>query len=55
MKIELNIDEVSDDLYNKLLLELLTKAAESGVDLPKGTKVRDWNISAEVLPPNEFH
>jgi hypothetical protein len=55
MKIELNIDEVSDDLYNMLLMELLTKAATNGMDLVKSTKVNDWKISAEVILPNKVH
>ena len=55
MKIELNIDEISDDLYNMLLMELLTKATTDGMDLVKGTKVNDWKISAEVVLPNKVH
>lgn len=55
MKIELNIDEISDDLYNMLLMELLTKATTDGMDLVKGTKVNDWKISAEVVLPNRVH
>jgi hypothetical protein len=55
MKIELNIDEVSDDLYNMLLMELLTKAATNGMDLVKSTKVINWKISAEVILPNKVH
>ena len=55
MKIELNINDVSDELYNMLLMELLTKATTEGMDLVKGTKVEDWKISAEVLLPNKVH
>ena len=55
MEIELNIDEVSDDLYNMLLMELLTKAATDGMDLVKSTKVINWKISAEVVLPNKVH
>jgi hypothetical protein len=55
MKIKLNIDEISDDLYNMLLMELLTKATTDGMDLVKGTKVNDWKISAEVVLPNRVH
>lgn len=55
MKVELNINEISDELYNLLLKELLTKATLDGMDLTKGTKVNGWQLSAEVLLPNKVH
>lgn len=51
MIIKLDINEIPDEVYNKLLMEFVKKAIIEGVDVPRGAKVEDWNLTAELIIP----
>ena len=51
MVIKLDITEIPDEVYNKLLMEFVKKAIIEGVDVPRGAKVEDWNLTAELIIP----
>ncbi len=51
MKIKLDISEIPDDIYNALLMEFIKKAIIEGIDVPRGAKVEDWNLTAEIELP----
>jgi hypothetical protein len=52
MKIQLDINEIPDELYNQLLMAFVQKAIIEGVDVPRGAKVEEWNLTAELIIPN---
>jgi hypothetical protein len=51
MVIKLDINEIPDEIYNALLMEFVKKAIIEGVDVPRGAKVEDWQLSAELHLP----
>jgi hypothetical protein len=51
MVIKLDINEIPDEVYNKLLMEFVKKAIIEGVDVPQGAKVVEWNLTAELIIP----
>ena len=51
MKIKLDIKEIPDEVYNKLLMEFVKKAIIEGIDVPRGAKVEEWNLTAELSIP----
>jgi len=51
MIIKLDINEIPDELYNKLLMAFVEKAIIEGIDVPRGAKVEDWNLTAELTIP----
>jgi len=51
MVIKLDINEIPDEVYNKLLMEFVKKAIIEGIDVPSGAKVEDWQLSAELHLP----
>jgi hypothetical protein len=51
MIIKLDINEIPDEVYNKLLMEFVKKAILEGIDVPQGAKVEDWQLSAELHLP----
>lgn len=51
MKIKLDISEIPDEVYNGLLMEFVKKAIIEGVDVPRGAKVEEWNLTAELVIP----
>lgn len=51
MIIKLDVNEIPDDVYNKLLMEFVKKAILEGIDVPRGAKVEDWNLTAELHLP----
>ena len=54
--VTLNIDEISDEVYNELLMAFVTKAIEMGMHVPKGSKMENWVIRAEIVKPeNHLH
>ena len=52
MKIQLDITELPDELYNQLLMAFVQKAIIDGIDVPRGAKVEEWNLTAEIVIPN---
>jgi hypothetical protein len=52
MKIKLDINEIPDELYNQLLMAFVQKAIIEGIDVPRGSTVENWNLSAEIDIPN---
>ena len=52
MKIQLDINEIPDELYNKLLMEFVKKAIIDGINVPRGSTVENWNLTAELDIPN---
>jgi hypothetical protein len=52
MKIQLDINEIPDELYNQLLMAFVQKAIVDGIDVPRGSTVENWNLSAEIDIPN---
>jgi hypothetical protein len=52
MKIKLDINEIPDELYNQLLMAFVQKAIVDGIDVPRGAKVEEWNLTAELVIPN---
>lgn len=52
MKIQLDINEIPDELYNKLLMEFVKKAIINGINVPRGSTVENWNLTAELDIPN---
>lgn len=51
MKIKLDIKEIPDEVYNALLMEFVKKAIIEGVNVPRGSKVEEWNLTAELVIP----
>jgi len=51
MIIKLDINEIPDELYNQLLMEFVQKAIVEGIDVQRGSKVEDWNLTAEIHLP----
>lgn len=51
MKIKLDISEIPDEVYNGLLMEFVKKAIIEGIDVPRGAKVEEWNLTAEINLP----
>lgn len=51
MKIKLDINELPDELYNQLLMAFVSKAILEGIDVPRGAKVEEWNLTAEINLP----
>lgn len=51
MIIKLDINEMEDDLYNRLLMAFVQKAITDGIDVPRGAKVEEWNLTAELVIP----
>jgi hypothetical protein len=51
MKIKLDIKEIPDEVYNKLLMEFVKKAIIEGINVPPGAKVEEWNLTAELSIP----
>jgi hypothetical protein len=52
MILRLDIDEIPDELYNQLLMAFVQKAIVDGIDVPRGAKVEEWNLTAELVIPN---
>ena len=52
MKIQLDINEIPDELYNQLLMAFVQKAIVDGIDVPRGAKVEEWKLTAELVIPN---
>jgi hypothetical protein len=52
MKIQLDINEIPDELYNQLLMAFVQKAIVDGIDVPRGAKVEEWKLTAELVVPN---
>ena len=52
MIIKLDIKEIPDEVYNALLMEFVKKAIIEGVNIPRGAKVEEWNLTAELVIPN---
>jgi hypothetical protein len=52
MKIQLDINEIPDELYNQLLMAFVTKAILEGIDVPRGSTVENWSLTAEIDIPN---
>ena len=51
MIIKLDIKEIPDEVYNALLMEFVKKAIVDGVNVPRGAKVEEWNLTAELVIP----
>ena len=51
MVIKLDIKEITDEVYNALLMEFVKKAIVDGVNVPRGAKVEEWNLTAELVIP----
>jgi hypothetical protein len=51
MVIKLDIKEIPDEVYNALLMEFVKKAIVDGVNVPRGAKVEEWNLTAELVIP----
>lgn len=49
--VTLNVDEISDEIYNELLMAFVTKAVEMGMHIPKGSTMENWVIRAEIVTP----
>lgn len=49
--VTLNIDEISDETYNELLMAFVTKAIEMGIHVPKGSSFENWTLRAELIKP----
>ena len=52
MKIKLDINEIPDELYNQLLMAFVQKAIVEGIDVPRGSTMEEWDLSAEINIPN---
>jgi hypothetical protein len=52
MKIKLDINEIPDELYNQLLMAFVQKAIIEGIDVPRGSTMEEWDLSAEINIPN---
>ena len=48
MKINLDRDTISDDLYNLLLLHFVQRAVEEGLSVNKHSTFENWTISCEA-------
>ena len=55
MIIKLDMNEIEDDLYNRLLMAFVQKAVTDGMNVPKGSKMEDWTLSAKLIVPPELH
>jgi hypothetical protein len=51
MKINLDKDTMTDELYNMLLLHFVQEAVVQGVDVLGSTQFDNWTISCEVNNP----
>ena len=51
MIIKLDIKDIPDEVYNALLMEFVKKAIVEGVNVPRGAKVEEWNLTAELVIP----
>ena len=51
MIIKLDIKDIPDAVYNALLMEFVKKAIIDGVNVPRGAKVEEWNLTAELVIP----
>lgn len=49
--IRLNTSEISDEVYNELMMAFVTKAIEMGLSVPRGSKMINWTLSAEIAQP----
>jgi hypothetical protein len=49
--ITLNTSEISDEVYNELMMAFVTKAIEMGIHVPKGSKMENWTLRAEIVKP----
>lgn len=49
--VQLNVSEISDEVYNELLMAFVTKAVEMGIHVPKGSTFENWVIRAELIKP----
>jgi hypothetical protein len=52
MKIKLDINEIPDELYNQLLMAFVQKAIIEGIDVPRGSSIEEWDLTAEISIPN---
>ena len=52
MKIKLDINEIPDELYNQLLMAFVQKAIIEGIDVPRGSSIEEWDLTAEINIPN---
>lgn len=49
--VTLNVSEISDEVYNELMMAFVTKAVEMGMNIPAGSKMENWVIRAEIVKP----
>lgn len=49
--VSLNTSEISDEVYNELMMAFVTKAVEMGIHVPKGSKMENWVLRAEIVKP----
>jgi hypothetical protein len=52
MKLKLDINEIPDELYNQLLMAFVQKAIVEGIDVPRGSSIEEWDLTAEINIPN---
>lgn len=52
MKLKLDINEIPDELYNQLLMAFVQKAIIEGIDVPRGSSIEEWDLTAEINIPN---
>ena len=52
MIIQLDVNEIPDSLYNQLLMAFVQKAILEGVDVPRGSTIENWRLTAELDIPN---
>ena len=52
--VSLDVNTISDDLYNELLRAFVHKAIELGIDVPKGSNVVNWTLRAEIAAPGSM-
>ena len=53
--VQLSVDEISDELYNELLMAFVTRAIEMGIDVPRGSTMENWVLKAELVRPGRQH
>lgn len=51
--VSLNTSEISDEVYNELMMAFVTKAVEMGLHVPPGSKMENWVIRAEIVKPGK--
>ena len=49
--VTLNTSEISDEVYNELLQAFVNKAIEMGMSIPRGSKMENWVLRAEIVKP----